>query len=151
MTEQEAIKEFEERLAIEDYKKDIPEYYKAMEVAISAIEEIQQYRETKKALEGMEGKMSNDLISRGEVLSALEKVFGKYNIGFGGDRGGFAEAVPKAIEAIPTAYDVDKVVERLGEKSISEDKMLYASPDIFGFYILLGDAIEIIKAGGVNA
>lgn len=45
ITENEAVKEFEERLAIEDYKKDIPEYYNAMEMAISALEEVQQYRE----------------------------------------------------------------------------------------------------------
>ncbi len=44
MTEQEAIKEFQERLAIEDYKKDIPEYYAAMEMAVSSLSEIQQYR-----------------------------------------------------------------------------------------------------------
>ncbi len=44
MTDNEAIKEFEERLSIEGYKKYIPEYYAAMETAISALEEIQQYR-----------------------------------------------------------------------------------------------------------
>ena len=44
MTEQEAIKEFEERLAIADFKDDIPEYYKAMELAVKSLEEIQQYR-----------------------------------------------------------------------------------------------------------
>lgn len=58
--------------------------------------------------------MSNDLISRSEVLKVLEYVFNKYNMTwnkYGG--GGFAKEVPEAIEAIPTAYDVDKVVERL--------------------------------------
>ena len=44
MTEQEAIKEFEERLAIADFKDDIPEYYEAMELAVKSLEEIQQYR-----------------------------------------------------------------------------------------------------------
>lgn len=45
MTENEAIKQFEERLSIKDYREKIPEYYEAMEIAISALEEVQQYRE----------------------------------------------------------------------------------------------------------
>ena len=44
MTEQEAIKEFEERLEIEDYRDNIPKYYEAMELAVKDMEEIQQYR-----------------------------------------------------------------------------------------------------------
>ena len=44
MTEQEVIKEFEERLAIADYRDNIPKYYKAMELAIKDMKEIQQYR-----------------------------------------------------------------------------------------------------------
>ena len=45
MTIDEAIKQFEERLQIPDYKTKIPEYYEAMELAIKVFEEIQQYRE----------------------------------------------------------------------------------------------------------
>lgn len=52
--------------------------------------------------------MSNDLIRRNEVLSALEKLFTYYNISFGGSSGGFATAVPKVIMDIPVAYDVDR-------------------------------------------
>ena len=43
MTEQEAIAVFEEILAI-DYRDTIPKYYKAMELAVKDIKEIQQYR-----------------------------------------------------------------------------------------------------------
>lgn len=39
MTNEEAIKEFEERLSIKDYKEQIPEYYQAMEYAIESLEE----------------------------------------------------------------------------------------------------------------
>ena len=39
MTSEEAIKQFEERLKIKDYKEQIPEYYSAMELIISALEE----------------------------------------------------------------------------------------------------------------
>ena len=38
MTESEAIEQFKERLTITDYKEQIPEYYKAMELAIKALE-----------------------------------------------------------------------------------------------------------------
>ena len=37
MTESEAIKQFKERIDIPDYKKQIPEYYEAMEIAINAL------------------------------------------------------------------------------------------------------------------
>ena len=45
--------------------------------------------------------MGEDLIKRSDALSILEKVFDEYSMSFGEDRGGFAEAVPKAIKAIP--------------------------------------------------
>ena len=38
MTNKEAIEQFKERLAVTDYRKDIPEYYEAMETAIEALE-----------------------------------------------------------------------------------------------------------------
>ena len=44
MTEQEAIEQFKERLSIEEYRHQIPEYYEAMELAVKSLEEIRQYR-----------------------------------------------------------------------------------------------------------
>lgn len=44
MTEQEAIGQFQERLAIEEYRQQIPEYCEAMELAVKSLEEIQKYR-----------------------------------------------------------------------------------------------------------
>ena len=38
MTEQEAIKIFKDRLELTDYRKQVPEYYKAMELAVKALE-----------------------------------------------------------------------------------------------------------------
>ena len=38
MTVDEAIKQFEERLQIPDYKTKIPEYYEAMELAVEVLE-----------------------------------------------------------------------------------------------------------------
>ena len=62
MTEQEAIKEFEERLEIEDYRDNIPKYYEAMELAVKDMKEIRQYRaigtpdECREALEKQRAK-----------------------------------------------------------------------------------------------
>ena len=44
MTEQEAIKEFEERLAITDYRDNIPKCYEAMELAVNDMKEVQKCR-----------------------------------------------------------------------------------------------------------
>lgn len=44
MTINEAIEQFKERLAITDYRKQIPEYYKAIEMAVEALEKADKYR-----------------------------------------------------------------------------------------------------------
>ena len=46
MTAEEAIKEFKERIELgkKEYLKDIPEYIEALEMAIEALEEVEQYR-----------------------------------------------------------------------------------------------------------
>ena len=44
MTNKEAIEQFKERLAITDYRKQIPEYYKAIEMAVDALEKVDKYR-----------------------------------------------------------------------------------------------------------
>lgn len=81
--------------------------------------------------------MSDDLIRRSAVLESLKKVFEEYGISYGSHYGGFAAAVPKAIEKMPTAYDVDKVVEK-----IQNIHMPLASQT--------ARIISIVKAGGVN-
>lgn len=94
-----------------------------------------------------EKKMTNDLISREEVISTLRKVFEKYNIGFANGNGGFADAVPRAIESIPIAYDINGAIENLDENSfipndwvgVSEDKMIMSEK-----------AKEIIKNSFIN-
>ena len=44
MTNKEAIEQFKERLAITDYRKQMPEYYEAIETAIKALEKADKYR-----------------------------------------------------------------------------------------------------------
>lgn len=84
--------------------------------------------------------MSNDLINRSILMQSL--------------RGNVLVDVTlnleQAIAEQPTAYDVDKVVERLKRVSIPEDKVLYASPDEFGRFVKLKDAVRIVKYGGIE-
>ena len=44
MTNKEAIEQFKERLAITDYRKQIPEYYEAIEMAVDALEKADKYK-----------------------------------------------------------------------------------------------------------
>ena len=44
MTNKEAIEQFKERLAITDYRQQIPEYYEAIEMAADALEKADKYR-----------------------------------------------------------------------------------------------------------
>ena len=44
MTNKEAIEQFKERLAITDYRQQIPEYYEAIEMAVDALEKADKYR-----------------------------------------------------------------------------------------------------------
>ena len=44
MTNKEAIEQFKERLVITDYRKQIPEYYEAIEMAVDALEKADKYR-----------------------------------------------------------------------------------------------------------
>lgn len=52
-------------------------------------------------------------------------------------------ALAQKIDALPTAYDLDKVVGQL-----KYNATLYLDKD--GEKVLLDDAIEIVKAGGIN-
>ena len=53
------------------------------------------------------------------------------------------EAAQKLIDNQPTAYDVDKVVERL------EVNSMFAQADDEPF-VMLDDAVEIVKSGGIE-
>lgn len=79
--------------------------------------------------------MSNDLISRSALMQSLRN-----NV--------LVDVTPnleQAIDEQPTAYDVDKVVERL------EEKVLNTSDTQIGISarMAFGKAIEIVKSGGI--
>ena len=75
----------------------------------------------------------SDLISRSKLLKEIETW------------GGCVEALHEYIENMPTAYDIDKVVEEL--KTDSSVK-LYGSQNSDNYMIPVKRAIEIVKAGG---
>lgn len=92
--------------------------------------------------------MSNDLISRNAVVAIIEKnrlLVGKHDLSAEYKLAG----VQEEIENLPTAYDVDKVVEQLEERMCSvEDE----ATDI-GCYMRnlhFRDAIEVVKSGGIS-
>lgn len=85
--------------------------------------------------------MSNDLISRSALMSRIES--GRRQWGEDYD----IEQILGDIEDTPTAYDVDKVVEQLEDRStLSRPVGWPKSYEI----ITVDDAVEIVKGGGVN-
>ena len=96
----------------------------------------------------------SDLISRSEVLELLYKIFDKYYMStdknpsiisksFGTES--FGIDVFKEIKKMPTAYDIDKVVEELELHSFE-----LGTDTLPVHYVRLNDAIEIVKQGGVS-
>ena len=99
----------------------------------------------------------SDLISRSDVLELLYKIFDKYcmstdkNISIGKS---FGTSVFEEIRNIPTAYDIDKVVEEL-EENASRYTKKYLTPYGNNGYrdtkaISVNKAIEIVKHDGVS-
>lgn len=102
------------------------------------------------------------LIDADEVLKILERVFKKYSLSQLPDNknSGSAYAVPKAMQEIPTAYDVDKVVEELEKARDShntnaeKDEIVlletYNYREEYNRAIGLDEAIDIVKRGGID-
>lgn len=100
--------------------------------------------------------MSNDFISRDAVMDYLREQ--QANVIIEKNKNGFVSAdvcdgMSSAIGAfmnfivqLPTAYDVDKVVERL------EEKILNTSDTQIGISarMAFGKSIEIVKSGGIE-
>ncbi len=81
--------------------------------------------------------MSNDLISRSAVLKIIEDIKRNNNVP---KNYGTLLGIMREIRELPTAYDVDKVVEQISDihfefQEVSSDKY---------------KVLKIVKAGGVN-
>ena len=90
--------------------------------------------------------MSNDLISRKEVLQVLEDVFAEYRMSWGREHGGFGAAAQEVIEELPTAFDKKEVIKELK----GEIELVAHNPMIAGRYIKKSRAIEIVEKGGIE-
>lgn len=93
--------------------------------------------------------MIEDLITRSEVLSVLKRVFGNYGISFSEKCKGFVEEVQTAINEIPVAYDVDKVVGKLEELERWNNEKFKDIPCKFGegYGCCIDEVIEIVQPG----
>lgn len=125
--------------------KELYEYHAyVIEAAISAVEEVQQYRKIGTVDKEKKG---NDLISRDET----EQLLKIYADEVGCRRGAYelANGILKAAcflsnnENVPTAYNVDRIVEWLETNSMYVDEEIEA-------VVMLDDAVEIVKSGGVE-
>ena len=88
----------------------------------------------------------SDLISRNALLKQLLEAKDDEII----------KAVIGLVQTQPTAYDVSKVIEELEEKQYQANKdmqisELYEDVQAYGGkYLAFGEAIEIVKAGGID-
>lgn len=89
----------------------------------------------------------SDLISRSELLKRLEE----WNTSDETDKALYNFTLRRIIEQ-PTAYSVDKVVEELEERQQEylEGFVLHENNELYGVACGLGDAIKIVKQGGVG-
>ena len=75
----------------------------------------------------------SDLISRSELISIIESEYREYGDDYD------IEQILGDIEDMPTAYDVDKVIGQLGERSMLSRPM---------GMVPFKEAVDIIKRGG---
>lgn len=91
----------------------------------------------------------SDLISRNKVINILEK---EKSLSCGYDSDITIFSIEKGIRELSTAYSVDKVVEEL-EKRKQEYLVgfgIHDNNEMYGVACGLGDAIEVVKNGGVS-
>jgi len=99
-------------------------------------------------------KMSNDLISRKAVMKFLSEKNKNGMPDNARDRAVYCfieNLIDEIRDGIPTAYDVDKVVERLellSENEEYDDLNTYEEKAVYNTAYL--KAIEIVKAGGID-
>ena len=95
----------------------------------------------------------SDLISREKFVESIKKFdFGSF---FSGTEKEYIESTIIAlINLQPTAYEINKVVEKLNELEVKENTRYkngdFGDFDGVDYYIKKSDAIEIVKHGGVS-
>lgn len=157
MLENESIKFLKERIELinSDYP-DVVDYKNALECAIRALEEVQQYRESGTPEECLRNKDFLDFLSDKMNPNDFETYLRLYNAleekGCEEIKGRVEnDAVVIAAKCTPTAYDPDKVVEQLEDYGNEETHYYKNTPYEKCIAECIGKAIEIVKAGGTDA
>ena len=101
---------------------------------------------------GQVNRMSDDLISRKAVLNILTEARVKDSILCSPV---FVEILTQRIKKIPTAFDKEKVIEKIKDESSSERfEDVGISGNVYGHYfkevIDTEEAIEIVEKGGIE-
>lgn len=96
--------------------------------------------------------MNNDLISRSKVMELIESKFVDGCLERGDETLIDGYGLLDEVSDLPTAYDVDKVVEQLEALSSGADDNIMKNEGSEQYYDGFGDgvdeAIKIVKAGG---
>ena len=91
----------------------------------------------------------SDLISRSELIKHFEAIQQQENV-----VGLEFIAMIDEIKEQPTAYDVDKVIKELNKLDVKAIKRYkggtFGDYEGTDYYIKKSEAIEIVKAGGIN-
>lgn len=90
--------------------------------------------------------MSNDLISRKKAIFFVRSVFDRFGVNAG--HKSRADFLIKTLKNMPTAYDVDKVVERIKSSSTDEDGIVCC---VDGEPVITKEmAIKTVKSGYIE-
>ena len=87
----------------------------------------------------------SDLISRKKISGYIKMIINPYGKPFEGTAYELGLKIMRYIDAMESAYDVDKVVEELELHSFE-----LGTDTLPVHYVRLNDAIEIVKQGGVS-
>ena len=96
----------------------------------------------------------NDLISRKKISGYIKMIINPYGKPFEGTAYELGLKIMRYIDAMESAYDVDKVVEELNKLDVKAIKRYkggtFGDYEGTDYYIKKSDAIEIVKAGVKN-
>ena len=87
----------------------------------------------------------SDLISRKKIRGYIKREINPYGKPFEGTAYELGLKIMRYIDAMESAYDVDKVVEELELHSFE-----LGTDTLPAHYVRLNDAIEIVNQGGVS-
>ena len=94
----------------------------------------------------------SDLISRKKIRDYIKGEINPYGKPFEGTAYELALKIMRYIDAMDSAYDIDKVIEELEKRKQEylDGFGVHQDNELYGVACGLGDAIEIVKQGGTE-